>query len=160
MMILVLKMMILLIMSIGMICTLAPRLYGTLIILVAAVVYTVILGVTTYPSWVIASLVMLALVSEVGGRGLRIYLTRDYKVSRLYSIDTTVCNLAGIMVADALVGPLLGATIWEMLVGKALLPRLDMISKVLIRLTIVAVLRFICGLIMTIIIVNYILHTN
>jgi len=154
---LIINFMIILIMFSGLMCTLAPRLYGTVIILVATGVYAVITSVSVFPLWVAVSLLMLTLVAEVGANGLRVFLTRHYEVSRIYSIDTTVCNLAGIVVADALVGSLIGMTIWELVVGKALLPRLDSIGKVLVRLIAAAVLRLICGWIMIIIVVKYIM---
>lgn len=152
---LILNFMIILIMFIGLMCTLAPRLYGTVIILVAACTYAVISGVSVFPLWVAGSLLMLTLVAEVGANGLRVFLTRHSEVSRVYSIDTTVCNLAGIVVADALLGSLIGTIIWELLVGKTLVPRWDSISKVLVKLIVTAVLRLICGLIMIIIVVKY-----
>jgi len=152
---LIINFMIILIMFIGLICTLAPRLYGTVIILVTAGVYALIIGVSVFPLWVAVSLSMLTVVAEIGANGLRVLLTRHSEVSRAYSVDTTVCNLAGIVAADALLGSLVGMTIWELLVGKALLPRLDSIGKVLVRLIATAVLRLNCGLIMIIIVVKY-----
>ena len=119
---LIINFIIILIMFIGLMCTLAPRLYGTVIILVAAGIYAVIIGVSIFPLWVAVSLLMLTLVAEVGANGLRFFLTRHSEVSRIYSINTTVCNLAGIVVADALLGSLIGMTIWEMVVGKTLFP--------------------------------------
>jgi len=142
-------------MCIGLLCTLAPKRYGTVIILVAAGIYAVTVGVSVFPIWVAVSLFMLTLVAEIGANGLRVFLTRHCEVSRLYSANTTVCNLAGIVAADALLGSLIGVTIWEMLVGKTIFPRLDSIGKVLVRLILIAALRFICGFIMIIVIVKY-----
>lgn len=152
---LIVKMIIMVIMLIGQFCTLAPNFYGTVIILAAAGIYASIFGFSNVPIWVMPVLVALVVVAEVGARGLRIYLTKDYKVSRTYSVNTTVCNLAGVVVADALLGSLIGVTIWELVVGKALVPHIESISKVLVRLVILAILRFMCGIIMIIIICNY-----
>ena len=152
---LIIKISIMLIMLIGQLCTLAPNFYGTVIILTAAGIYAFILGFNL-PLCVLLALLTLVAVAEVGARGLRFYLTKDYKVSRMYSVNTTVCNLTGVVVADALLGPLLGVVIWELVVGKALVPHIESISKVLVRLTILAALRFMCGIIMIIIICNYI----
>lgn len=153
---LIVKISIMLIMFIGQLCTLAPKFYGTVIILAAAGIYASIFGFSNVPLWVILVLVALVVVAEVGARGLRIYLTKDYKVSKTYSVNTTVCNLAGVVVADALLGSLMGVTIWELVVGKALVPHIESISKVLVRLIIVAILRYMCGIIMIIIICNYV----
>lgn len=152
---LIIKFVIILLMLIGLMCTLAPRRYGTVIILLATGVYVIILGVSVFPLWVMVSLIILSLVAEIGANGLRVFLTRHSLVSRRYSIDTTVCNLAGIVAADALLGTLIGMSIWELLVGKALFPRMDSIGNVLVKLMITATLRWICGLIMIIIVVNY-----
>ena len=152
---LTIKFVIILIMFIGLTCTLAPRLYGTVIISVAAGIYATIFGVGVFPLWVVISLLMLPLVAEVGVNGLRIFLTRHSEISRTYSVNTVVCNLAGILVSDAILGSLIGITIWESMVGKTLFPLLDSIGKVLVRLIIAAVLRFICGMIMIIIVVKY-----
>jgi hypothetical protein len=156
--ILIVKSSILLIMFIGQLCTLAPNFYGTIIILAAACIYASIVGFSTLPSWIIIVLVSLAIVAEIGMRGLRNYLTRGYNVSKTYSVNTTVCNLAGIIVADALLGSLIGLTTWELVVGKALIPYVECISKILVRLMILAVLRFICGIIMITIICKYLLY--
>ncbi|WP_378955619.1 DUF456 family protein [Pelosinus sp. sgz500959] len=156
---LILKFSALFIMFIGLACTLAPRLYGTVIILVVAAGYGIFINLNIFQSWIGFVLLLLTLLSEVGARGLRILTTRPYRVSRRYSIDTSVCNLAGIIIASALLGSFVGATIWEIVVGKTLLARLDMIGKILIRLILTAGVRLICGLLMIIIIVKYMMYT-
>jgi uncharacterized protein YqgC (DUF456 family) len=156
---LILKISILIIMFIGQVCTLAPAFHGTLIILLAAGIYACIIGLNTIPLGVLFVIFLLAVITEIGGWWLRIHLTKNSKVSREYSVNTTVCNVAGIIVADAFLGALVGITIWELVVGKALLPRFDVIGKVLNSLMIVAALRFLCGLIMIIIIYKYMIYT-
>lgn len=150
---LILKIIILVIMLIGLVCTLAPAFRGTLIILVSAGIYASILGIL--PIKLILVLVLLAVIAEIGGKWLSIYLTHDSEVSREYSVNTTVCNVAGIVVADAFLGALVGITVWELAVGKALLPRFDSIGKVLGSLMLVAALRFLCGIIMIMLIYMY-----
>ncbi len=154
---LILKIVILLIMLIGLVCTLAPGLRGTLIILVGAGIYVSILGFNAVSLGIILTLCTLTLIAEIGGRWLRIYLTQNSEVSREYSVNTTICNVAGIVVADAFLGALVGITVWELVVGKALLPRINNVSKVLGSLMLVASLRFLCGIIMFILICNYII---
>jgi uncharacterized protein YqgC (DUF456 family) len=154
---LILKISILVIMLIGLVCTLAPALCGTLIILAAAGIYVSIIGFSVFPLGIMLALCVLVVIAEIGGRCLRIYLTHNSEDTREYSVNTTVCNIAGIIVADAFLGALVGITIWELVVGKALLPRFDDISKVLNSLMLVAVLRFLCGIVMFILICKYIL---
>lgn len=146
-----------LIMFIGLICTLAPRLHGTVIILVAVSIYVVIVGESDFPPWVVVSLLLLTFLAEVGIRWLRRFITKNLKVSRTYSVDMTVCNLAGIIVVSTLLRSIIGMTMWEAIVGKMLLPRLDSIGKVLIRLFFMALLRFTCGSFMIIIILRYVM---
>jgi len=152
---LIIKFIIILTMLIGLLCTLAPRLYGTVIILAAAGIYAIIIGVEIFPIWVPASLLLLSLAAEAGANWLRHYLTRHSAASRVYCINTFVCNTAGIVVADALLGSVIGLTAWELLVGKNLFPRVDNISQVLVRLIVTAVLRLCCGFLMIIIVVMY-----
>lgn len=154
---LILKISILVIILIGQMCTLAPALHGSFIIFVAAGIYVSIVGLNVFPLEILLTLLVLVVIAEIGGRWLRIYLTKNSKVSREYSVNTTVCNVAGIIVADAFLGSLVGITIWELAVGKALLPRFDSISKVLGSLVLVAALRFLCGMIMVIIICTYVI---
>ncbi|MPN60696.1 hypothetical protein SDC9_208427 [bioreactor metagenome] len=144
-------------MFIGLFFTLSPRLPGTLIIVGAAFFYSALTGFSAYSSWLIISLLFLTLLAEIGGRVARTYLTKGFKVPILFSTDTTAGNLAGIVASDALFGPLLGTVIWELIVGKTLLPRLDTVFRVLSRLALVALIRFGCGLIMVVLISKYIL---
>lgn len=154
---LIIKFIILLIMWLGLICTLGPRLYGTVIILLAAIVYAAVADMSVLQTWVAVSLLTLVLVAELGARGLRCFLTRHYEISRIYSVNTMVCNLAGIIVTDVLLGSLVGAVSWQAIASRILYPRLDNIGKVLARLAVTAVLRFLCGLTMMIIILIYIM---
>ena len=154
---LILQLITLLIMFIGQICTLAPNVFGTLIIFGAASLYAFAIGFQGFSSWVFFSLLVITIVAEVVLRWLRIFLTKSYDVSRRYSVNATVGNLVGIIVADALLGSLVGVTIWELIIGRAFFPYFKRISKVLMRLFIIAALRFICGLLMITIIINYIM---
>jgi uncharacterized protein YqgC (DUF456 family) len=143
-------------MLVGLVCTFLPRIPGTLIIIGGAILYGIVTGITIMQPLVAELLLTLILLAEIGGRLLRFYLTRHLLVSRLFSVDMTVGNLGGIIVLDAILEPLSGILIWELFVGKTLLPRWDSVSKVLLRLAYIAGFRFTCGLIMIIIILfNY-----
>lgn len=144
------------IMLIGLAGTLSPRISGTIIIMIGALVYSALVGFAGLKLWVIITLISLVLVAEVGGRALRIYLTRRYEVSRLFSTDTTVGSIAGLLATDALFGPVLGTFVWEMIIGKTLLPRWNTVYRVLVRLAAAALLRLVCGIVMIIVIMKYI----
>lgn len=156
-MLLLLKLTVLLIMLVGLTLTLLPRLPGTLVILGAAVLY---LGVTgsDAPPWVVAALAVLSFVAEVGGRMLRLYLTRRYSLSRVFCVNSTAGNIGGILAADALLGPVLGLLVWEFFAGRTLAPRWDTVGKVLLRLAAVATVRFGCGLLMIVLVMVYIMQ--
>lgn len=143
---------------IGVICTIAPKLHGTIIILTAATIYSIVMDISIFQSWIGMLLLLLTFIAEVGVQGGRRVLTRDYKVSRQYSTDTFVCNLAGIIIASALLGIFFGMAIWQILIGKTIMARLDIVSKILIRLTLTAGVRLLCALFMMIIIAKYMMY--
>ena len=156
-MLLLLKLTVILIMLVGLTLTLLPRLPGTVVILGAAVLYIGAAG-TDAPSWVAAALAVLAFAAEVGGRMLRLYLTRRYSLSRVFCVNSTVGNMGGILAADALLGPVLGLLVWEFFAGKTLAPRWDTVGKVILRLAAVATLRFGCGILMIVLVFVYIMR--
>jgi uncharacterized protein YqgC (DUF456 family) len=153
---LLLKITVIIIMLVGLALTLMPRLPGTLVILGAAVLYLGAAGAAA-PPWVVAALVVLSFAAEVGGRMLRLYLTRRYSLSRVFCVNTSVGNIGGILAADALLGPVLGLVVWEFFAGKTLAPRWDTIARVLLRLAAVAAVRFGCGLLMIVLVLVYIM---
>ncbi|MBC8016645.1 MAG: DUF456 family protein [Sporomusaceae bacterium] len=155
---LIIKFIVLLIMSIGLICTLGPRLYGTVIIFLAAIIYALVVDVGVFQTWVATGLLILTLVAELGVRGLRVFLTKRYEVSRIYSVNSVVCNVVGSIISGTLLGSLLGLAVWQGLASRVLYPRLDLVSKVLVRLMLTAAMRFFCGFIMVIIAVKYMLY--
>jgi len=152
----IIKFIIVLMMMIGLMGTLSPRFPGTLLILAGAFLYGLITDFVTFQNWIVLALGILVLVAEIGGRVLRIYLTQNFRVSRIFSTDTTAGNIGGLVVTDALLGPVIGTILWEFIVGKTLFPRFDTIIKVLTRLFVAAGIRYICGVIMMFLIIEYI----
>lgn len=153
---LALKIAVILIMLVGLVMTLLPRLPGTLVILAAAAVYLTASG-SGAPPWVVAALIVLAFAAEVGGRLLRYQLTRNQPLSRLFSVNSVVGNIGGVFAANALFGPVAGLLLWELFAGKTLAPRLDTVGRVLLRLAAVAALRFGSGLLMIVLVLVYIM---
>lgn len=144
------------IMMAGLLCTLSVKLSGTLIILLGAVLYGLFTHFVTFAPATMGLLILLSLVSELGGRLLRIYLTKNLLISRDFSINSIVCHFGGLMASNALLGSTLGFFLWELVAGKTLLPKSDTISQILFLLAGVAGIRFICGMAMIIIIHLYI----
>ncbi|SMC59818.1 Protein of unknown function [Sporomusa malonica] len=144
-------------MLVGLLCTISAKLPGTLIILLGAALYGLFAGFLTFAPWIIVMLICLVVIAELGGRALRIYLTRNYPVSRVFSVNSVISHVAGMLASDALLGPVLGLVVWELVAGKTLIPRSDSVLSVLYRLAGVALLRFTCGLIMIVLINMYIM---
>lgn len=142
----------------GLLCTVSVRLPGTLIILLGAGLYGAATGFLTFTPQIAGLLLVLTAAAELGGRALRLYLTRDLPVSRVFSVNSAVTHIAGMLASDALLGPLLGLTVWELVAGKTLLPRSNHVVRVLYRLAGVAALRFMCGVVMIALINLYILR--
>lgn len=152
-----LKLVIVIIMVVGLGLTLLPRAGGTLVICGAVALYALAAGQAIVPSWLWVVLVSLAAVAEIGGRLLRVRLTRRFSLSRLFCLGSTVGNAGGILAADALFGPVLGLLVWELVAGKTLAPRWDTVGRVLLRLAAAAAVRFVCGLVMIILALLYVL---
>lgn len=157
---LIINFIVIFIMMVGLLCTLAPRLHGAVLIGIIAGSYGMVVGINIVHSWIGLTLLVVLFIGEFGSGVLRIFFTRHFEVTRSYSVDTMVCNFAGIIIADALLGSLLGMFLWEVLVGKVLFPRLDGISQVLLRLMFIGMLRFLCGLVMIFITIKYIMYPN
>ena len=153
---LALKFIVTFIMLAGLISTVSVRLPGTVIILLGAILYGAATGFLTFTLQITGFLLVLTVAAELGGRVLRIYLTRDIPVSRVFSVNSTVTHIAGMLASDALLGPVLGLTVWEIIAGKTLIPRSDHVLRVIFRLAGVAVLRFVCGVVMIVLVNLYI----
>lgn len=66
--------------------------------------------------------------------------------------------MGGILAADALLGPVLGLIVWELIAGKALQPHGTTMGNMLFRLAAVAMLRFLCGLVMIGLVLMYLFN--
>lgn len=149
------KLPILIIMLLGLAATLVPKVPGTLIIFGAALLYIFLPGNENVPLWLIGLLSVIVIIAEIGGRWLRISLTKCYHLTRLFSSNASVGNIASVVAADALLGPVLGILLWELVAGKTFSPRLNTVAKVIVRLVIAAMFRFLCGLVMIILVLLY-----
>ena len=140
-----LKLAVTLIMLMGLALTLVPRFPGTVIILLGAALYGALTSFDTATPWLWTAMLLLVASAEVGGRLLRVVLTRKFNLSREFCANSTIGNVGGILAAEALLGPVIGLIVWELIAGKTLQPRWDTVAKILLRLTAVAALRFCCG---------------
>ena len=150
------KFFVIFVMVTGLFCTVTVKLPGTAIILLGSLFYGVITNFITFTPGITGTLVCISAAAEIGGRILRIYLTRNYSVSRVFSVNCVVSHFSGILASNAMLGPFLGLVVWELIAGKTIIPRGDTIGGVILRLAGVAGFRFLCGIIMIILIHIYI----
>jgi len=150
------KLLVTFIMLVGLVCTTSVALSGTLIILLGAVLYGAVTGFLTFAPWTSAILLTLVITAEFGGRVLRTYLTRKNLVSCSFSVNGMISYVAGLLACNALLGSSIGLICWHLIAGKALMPRGDHVVQVLFHLSTVAALRFVCGIIMILLINIYI----
>ncbi|MCX7780442.1 MAG: hypothetical protein N2491_05920 [Negativicutes bacterium] len=148
---LLLDVLIMLWLLIGSALTLLPGMPGNLLIFLGIVSYGMMVnGGDILASTPVQISFVLMLIGELGGRLLRRYLTRGLPFTPAFSSNATVGSVGGMLASDALLG-IAGILIWQLVVGKNLLPRLDAVSAALLRAMAATLLRFACGLGMIII---------
>lgn len=150
------KFIIAVLMFVGLIGTVIPRIPGTVIIVSAVLLYGITESFANFELWLIASLISLTVLAETGGRWIRIRLTQRYPLSRKFSVNAFAGNIAGIVVTDVLFGRTGGFILWQLIAGKIFYPRWDMVSTILSGLITAAAFRFFCGIMMIILVVIYI----
>lgn len=138
------------IMLCGLLFTLMPKIPGTMIIFFTLLAYSYIYQFNKLSWQGLLLLSLLVIIAEVFCPVLRSYLTKQYPLSPLLSIDNVIGNAGGMITATLLFGPLLGQVIWQLLAGRSWLERYKWISRVIVRLFLVALIRFGIGVTMII----------
>ncbi|MBP2649356.1 MAG: hypothetical protein H6Q74_181 [Firmicutes bacterium] len=156
-MLLLLKFIVIIIMLIGLGLTVIPRFPGTVVILAGAGLFSLGAGFAFGEAWIWDVLIGLVLIAEGGGRLLRRYLTRRYQLGRQLAAASTIGNIGGVLVTNALFGPVWGVLLWELLVGKTMAPRWDSIYTILLRLVAAAAVRFVCGVVMIVVVIGWLM---
>ena len=151
-------MLVFLVMLTGLFLTLIPRVPGTIIIFVGALIYGAFNGLDSVSPQIWLVLLAIIVIAEIIGAWLRVILTRKIIMSRSASVNSFVTNFAGILVSDALLGPHLGLLLWESIAGPILESHTRSVAGTMLRLTAVASWRFGCGLAMIVIIIVYFFH--
>ncbi|VBB06047.1 Hypothetical protein LUCI_1258 [Lucifera butyrica] len=142
------------IMAAGTVLTLFPRFHGNLFILAGAFIAINGNG-KIIPPYLLLELTILAAAAEIGSVCLRWFLTKDYDLAPSICINSVVGHIAGLVITGAILGLVSGTILWEIFVGKTLLPRFDVMTKVMVRLAMVAAFRWVCGWLMVLIIFRY-----
>lgn len=143
------------IMYLGLYSMVFPKFPGSFIILGGAIWYGWMVGFENTESWLWGTLTALAVVADGGSRLIRYYLTRPYHLSRRFSVNATAGNLAGMITADVVLGPITGFIAWQLVAGKTYLPRWNRTGKILASLIKAALFRLFCGIVMITLVITY-----
>jgi uncharacterized protein YqgC (DUF456 family) len=125
-----------------------PKIPGTLIIFLTLVTYSYLDHFDNLSWQGLLFLSLLVIIAEVLCPVLRNYLTKNYPLSRLFTVDSLVGNVGGMVTSSLLVGPVFGQTLWQVIAGKSWMIKWRWLSRIITRLFLVAVIRFCIGLTM------------
>lgn len=139
----------------GIICTLAPKMRGTAIILGTLIVYGFITDFKNMETQDFILLCTTSLTVEIASSILRFYLTKQYPISRSFAINTAMGKCAGIVAANAVFGSTIGIVLWEFIANRTVMP-IHLISKILLSLTLIALGRVISGIFMAVFAIYFI----
>lgn len=143
-----------LLMLIGLAAILVPKFHGALIILAGCALYIANIGFSDFLILLLAGIAGIAFFIEISRVIVAHYLSNSFKTGPQLSTDTAAGNVAGIIVTDALFG-LLGTVAFETIISKTVLPRLNTMAKVFVRLAIGAVFRLVGGVVMIFLVLIY-----
>lgn len=151
------ELLVLLIINIGLLCTIFPNLYGTVLIFFGVTLYAISREIELLQSNYFYILLLLSFLAEGITWGISYHVKRKYQVSPYYSLDEKLCNAAGLVVFSTFFGSIAGAALWRGLISRGLLPHKEHV-EVLFKVTIyVSFWRTLCAVIMSIIAIKYII---
>lgn len=143
-----------LLMLIGLAVILIPKFHGAFIILAGCVLYIAAVGFSEFSMRLLFGIAGIAFIIEISKIIVAHYLTKSFKTAPKLSTDTAAGNIAGIVVTDALFG-LLGVVAFETIISKTVMPRLNTMAKIFVRLAIGAVFRLVCGVVMIFLVLKF-----
>lgn len=143
-----------LLMMLGLAVILIPKFHGAFIILAGCVLYNAGTGFSEFSLRLLGIIAVIAALIEFCKVITTYYLRRRFKTGPRLSTDTLAGNIAGIIVTDALFG-LLGTVAFETIISKTVMPRLNTMGKVIVRLAIGALFRLVLGTVMIILVLIY-----
>jgi uncharacterized protein YqgC (DUF456 family) len=139
-------------MLLGLIGTFIHKWPGTPLIFLAALIYALFKGFSTPDITWIVILLVLSLVAELGSRLLRDWLMPQVAVDKVFGLDVAAGSFASLVITDVLAGPVLGLILWELLIGKSLMPVIKRSGMLVLKLYVAATFRFSVAVSMIIII--------
>lgn len=149
---LVAKLIVAICMLLGLIGTFIHKLPGTPLIFFAALLYGLLIGLSTVGlNWMVI-LLALMLTAELGSRYLCKRLMPEVDIGKVFGLDVAAGSFASLILTDVLAGPLLGLIIWELLIGKSLMPLLKRSGMLVLKLFVAAVFRFSIAIAMIVIV--------
>lgn len=138
----------------GLTGTCIHRLPGTSLIFLAALVYGFVFGRFTGAgvTW-LAALAVLMLIAELGSRCLRRLLATYTDIGKVCGLDVAAGGFASLVITDVLLGPVWGLFVWQLFIGKSLMPLLKRSGLLVLALFAAALFRFIIAVVMNVIVV-------
>lgn len=152
-----LKVLLILGMMVGLVGTFVHKIPGTPLIFLVAIIYSGIMGsITSNLVWV-SLLFGLMLLAELGGLLIRNYVLPRAGIGKVFGLDVAAGSFTSLVLTDVLAGPVLGLLIWELLIGKSLMPLIKHSSVLVVGLFVTAMFRFFVAFAMMVIVVFKIL---
>lgn len=142
----------------GIACTLSPKMRGTLIILGMLIIYGFVTDFKNMSSHDLLLLASISMTIELTSSTLRFCLTKHYPLSRSFAVNAAVGKGAGVIVANAMFGSTIGIILWEFIANRTVMPYLQIIGKILLSLTLIALGRVVGGISMVAFVIYYILE--
>lgn len=142
---------------IGLAGTFVHKVPGTLLILAAAIGYSVTSGTVLSSLFWFGVLFLLMVLAEFGGKLVRRRLLPQADIDKAFGLDVAAGSFASLILTDVLAGPVLGLLIWELLIGKSLMPLIKRSSTLVVGLFAAAMFRFTMAFMMLVILVFKIL---
>lgn len=144
-------------MMLGLFGTFIHRLPGTPLIFFSALIYCLYGGFTAAVLEWLGLLCALMVIAELGGGFLQRRFLSGAGVGKVFALDAAAGSFASLVLTDVLAGTVFGLILWELLLGKSLMPVLRRSGVLVLKLCVVALSRFVIGVMMIMIVLYKIL---
>jgi uncharacterized protein YqgC (DUF456 family) len=140
-------------MVVGLVGTFVHKIPGTPLIFLMAIIYTATMGSTTSKFTWVSLLFLLMVLAELGWPFMRNYVLPRAGIGEVFGLDVAAGSFSSLILTDVLAGPVLGLLLWEMLIGKSLMPLIKRSGILVVGLLVTALFRFSVAFAMMVIIV-------
>jgi uncharacterized protein YqgC (DUF456 family) len=142
---------------IGLLGTFIHKIPGTPLIFLSAFIYGALTDFITMDFAWTGLLLGLTLLAELGSSFLRDHLLPRAGIDKAFGLDVAAGSFTTLVMAEVLAGPLIGLIIWEMIIGKSLMPMLKRSGILVVTLFAAALFRFTIAMAMVSIVIFKIL---